>query len=413
MTPGISLQILGLAIVAGLGLIPAIVAEEKGRRFGWWWLYGMLFFPLAFPHAILAEEGPRFVHRDRFRKGAPLYSLNSYFGVKSPARDRDLGNDQDPGNDQELGNSWADLRMQQTGKDSAAAAGDPSLRAPSMQPGELAKSSRETPERGTPKCETPRPPHGNSRLAGWSFDDRDIRSQPDIDRPNWPRGDYGGIRFPFISIVSVLALTLLVTAGAYEIAAGGWSALSQQIAAIGAEIERGMPAHFDAAAPPFSAPAALPAVEGTASFPLPKPALATPVAAIAPAAGPSPPALPQQAAIPPPPATMPQPAPIPEKSVPKPMSMQKPSGSDSPVATPSSHSGTKSQRIVVSRNVIKRVQTSLSTLGYAPGRVDGKLDSKTRDAIRNYQLRMDIAATGVIDAQLLRSLGVKAYAKND
>lgn len=95
------------------------------------------------------------------------------------------------------------------------------------------------------------------------------------------------------------------------------------------------------------------------------------------------------------------------------MSVRKPIGGNSPVAAPSPHSGAKSQRIVVSRDVVKRVQTSLSTLGYAPGRIDGKLDSKTRYAIRNYQLRMDIAATGVIDAQLLRSLGVKAYAKND
>ncbi len=401
MASSISLQILGLAIVAGLGLIPAIVAAEKGRSFGRWWLYGVLFFPLAFPHAILAEEGPRFVRRDRFRKDATRYSWNSYFRAKSAVRDHDPI-------DRDLGNSWTDLRMQQAGKNSTAAPGGPSLRTPSLQPGEMAKSGRETPER-----ETPCPPHGNSRLAGWSFDDRDIHSQPDIDRPNWPRGDYGGIRFPFISIVSVLALTMLVTAGAYEIAAGGWSALSQQIAAIGPKIERGMPAHFDVAAPPASAPTTLPAVEEAASFPLPKPALATPIAAIAPAAGPSPPALPQQAAIPPQSVTMPQPAPTPEKSVEKPMSVQKPIGGNSPVAAPSPHSGAKSQHIVVSRDVVKHVQTSLSTLGYAPGRIDGKLDSKTRDAIRNYQLRMDIAATGVIDAQLLRSLGVKAYAKND
>lgn len=95
------------------------------------------------------------------------------------------------------------------------------------------------------------------------------------------------------------------------------------------------------------------------------------------------------------------------------MSVQKLISGNSPVAAPSSHSGAKSQRIIVSRDVIKRVQNLLSDLGYAPGRIDGKLGSETRDAIRNYQMRMDIAATGVIDAQLLRSLGVKAYAKND
>ncbi len=343
MTSGISLQILCLAIVAGLGLIPAIVAAEKGRSFGRWWLYGALFFPLAFPHAILAEEGPQFVRRDRCRNDATRYSWNSYFGAKSAVRDHDLGNDQGLGNDQDLGNSWADFRLPQMGKNSAATPNGPSLRAPSTQPGKMAKPSRAPPE-----GETTYPPHRNSSAPGWSFDDRDIHNQPDIDRPNWPRADYGGIRFPFISIVGVLALTMAVTAGAYEIAAAGWSALFQQVATIGTEIERGMPAHFDAGEAPASATTTLPAAEDAASFPLPKPA-GDPIAAIAPAAGPPPPALPQRPAIPPQSETMPQPAPTPEKSVQKPMSVHKPIGSASPVAAPSRHSGAKSQHIVVSR----------------------------------------------------------------
>jgi len=185
MTSSVSLQILGFAIVAGLGLIPAIVAEEKGRPFGWWWLYGLLFFPLALPHAILAEDGPRFVRRYRFLRYATLHFWKSYFGVKSISGDHDLGA------------SWVDLRMQQASGNS-----------------------------GTPARPSPEPPNGNSRSAGWRFDDRDLHVQRDLDLPTWSDSDCRGIRFPFISIVSVLALTMLATAGAYEIAAGGWPALS-------------------------------------------------------------------------------------------------------------------------------------------------------------------------------------------
>jgi len=39
-----------------LGLIPAFIAQKKGRNFYNWWIYGTLLFILALPHAILIKN---------------------------------------------------------------------------------------------------------------------------------------------------------------------------------------------------------------------------------------------------------------------------------------------------------------------------------------------------------------------
>ncbi|MBE7374756.1 hypothetical protein IN820_09565 [Pseudomonas sp. AL-54] len=38
-----------------LGLIPAIIAAFKGRRFFIWWIYGTLIFIISLPHSLLAS----------------------------------------------------------------------------------------------------------------------------------------------------------------------------------------------------------------------------------------------------------------------------------------------------------------------------------------------------------------------
>lgn len=43
------------ASVALIGLIPAYIAAGKGRKFGWWWLYGALIWIVAIIHAILLK----------------------------------------------------------------------------------------------------------------------------------------------------------------------------------------------------------------------------------------------------------------------------------------------------------------------------------------------------------------------
>ena len=39
-----------------LGLIPAVIANGKGRNFILWWMYGWALFPIAFLHSLLMSE---------------------------------------------------------------------------------------------------------------------------------------------------------------------------------------------------------------------------------------------------------------------------------------------------------------------------------------------------------------------
>ena len=48
-----------LIVAALIGLIPAFIAQKKGRSFGLWWIYGAALFIVALPHALImsASEG--------------------------------------------------------------------------------------------------------------------------------------------------------------------------------------------------------------------------------------------------------------------------------------------------------------------------------------------------------------------
>lgn len=39
-----------------VGLVPAFVAKDKGKRFIFWWLYGAVLFFIALPHALILPE---------------------------------------------------------------------------------------------------------------------------------------------------------------------------------------------------------------------------------------------------------------------------------------------------------------------------------------------------------------------
>lgn len=49
----ITIGILGL-----LGLIPAYIAHQKGRKFIDWWFFGAILFPIALPYAIMLKSNP-------------------------------------------------------------------------------------------------------------------------------------------------------------------------------------------------------------------------------------------------------------------------------------------------------------------------------------------------------------------
>jgi hypothetical protein len=48
------MEIIGVLIVAaGLGMIPGLIAKNKGYSFGTWWFYGFLIFIVALPHSLM------------------------------------------------------------------------------------------------------------------------------------------------------------------------------------------------------------------------------------------------------------------------------------------------------------------------------------------------------------------------
>lgn len=47
------MEVMLLAIL--IGLIPAMIAQKKGRSFVTWWAYGALLFIIALPHALLIK----------------------------------------------------------------------------------------------------------------------------------------------------------------------------------------------------------------------------------------------------------------------------------------------------------------------------------------------------------------------
>lgn len=47
------MEILVLAVL--LGLVPAMIAKNKGRSFGAWWLYGAALFIVALPHSLVLK----------------------------------------------------------------------------------------------------------------------------------------------------------------------------------------------------------------------------------------------------------------------------------------------------------------------------------------------------------------------
>jgi hypothetical protein len=47
------MEIMKLAVI--IGIIPAIIARNKGKSFLLWWFYGAMLFIVALPHALLIK----------------------------------------------------------------------------------------------------------------------------------------------------------------------------------------------------------------------------------------------------------------------------------------------------------------------------------------------------------------------
>jgi hypothetical protein len=54
---------------------------------------------------------------------------------------------------------------------------------------------------------------------------------------------------------------------------------------------------------------------------------------------------------------------------------------------------------------IKRLEEALQERLYDPGRIDGIIDQRTRDALREFQMLNNLPVTGVVDEQTAAKLG--------
>jgi hypothetical protein len=61
---------MGVLILAVLiGLIPAAIAQSKGRNFVAWWLYGALLFIVALPHSLVIKKDQAELERQSISEG--------------------------------------------------------------------------------------------------------------------------------------------------------------------------------------------------------------------------------------------------------------------------------------------------------------------------------------------------------
>jgi hypothetical protein len=84
---------MGILIFAVLlGLIPAYLAQKKGRSFGLWWLYGALLFIVALPHALIMDPFPNSeeaMKRDLLERTSKGFSPVNQTAINSTADRRE------------------------------------------------------------------------------------------------------------------------------------------------------------------------------------------------------------------------------------------------------------------------------------------------------------------------------------
>lgn len=61
------MEIVIIAIL--IGLIPAVIAKDKGKSFGLWWFYGAALFIVALPHALLMKPDSDAIERRQLAQG--------------------------------------------------------------------------------------------------------------------------------------------------------------------------------------------------------------------------------------------------------------------------------------------------------------------------------------------------------
>ena len=59
-----------LIIIILIGIIPAAIAQGKGKSFVLWWFYGSMLFIVALPHALIMKRDDVALERIQLSQGA-------------------------------------------------------------------------------------------------------------------------------------------------------------------------------------------------------------------------------------------------------------------------------------------------------------------------------------------------------
>jgi peptidoglycan hydrolase-like protein with peptidoglycan-binding domain len=78
-------------------------------------------------------------------------------------------------------------------------------------------------------------------------------------------------------------------------------------------------------------------------------------------------------------------------------------GAADPSGDPYFEPMTQSQRVAQTENI----QEALKEKGFDPGPIDGVIGPMTRQALKNFQQANNLKATGTVDAETARELGVE------
>jgi len=52
-----------------IGLIPAFIAQGKGKSFVLWWIYGALIFIVALPHSLIMKADQKSIEKQQLSEG--------------------------------------------------------------------------------------------------------------------------------------------------------------------------------------------------------------------------------------------------------------------------------------------------------------------------------------------------------
>ena len=58
-----------LLLAVCIGVIPAFIAQSKGRIFLAWWIYGAALFVVALPHSLLIKPDAERIEREQLQSG--------------------------------------------------------------------------------------------------------------------------------------------------------------------------------------------------------------------------------------------------------------------------------------------------------------------------------------------------------